>query len=146
MSKESNIPPFVEEGLNSFKQFKFPNFNMDAFIGMYQKNLELMNKNQQIAVETAQSILELQNQYLKNAFDLWGEQAKKFCSKASLEEKTSSHAEATKETVDKTMEHFQNLNTIIAKSNEVINDSIQKRFKEGLEESANLAKKNKAAR
>ncbi len=141
MAKESNVPPFMEQGLGAFKNFKFPGIDMEALMSSYQKNVELMSKHHQIAIETTQSLVELQNQYIKNAFDMWNEHIKQCCSKSPLEDKTTQHAEAAKETADKTIEHLRNINSVIAKSTEKMNESVQKRFKEGLEESLNMTKK-----
>lgn len=146
MAKEANIPPFMEEGLNSFKKFKFPGADMENLMFIYQKNIELMNATQQIAVETTQSVLELQRQYMKTAFDQWNDQIKYCCSKAPLGEKTAHHAETTKAAVNQIIEHTRELNSIITKSNEKMNESVQKHFKEGLNEFSNQAKKHKEKR
>jgi len=146
MAKESNVPPFMEEGLGSFKHFKFPGVDMEALMESYRKNLELLSKNQQIAIETTESLMELQNQYIKNAFEKWNENVKQCCSKTPLEEKNTQHSKAAEETVDKTMEHLRDINAVIAKSTAKINESIQKRFKEGLEESLNMTKKTEDRR
>lgn len=143
MAKETHIPPFMEEGLNPFKHFKFPGADIENLMTMYQKNIELMSSAQEIATETTKSVMELQRQYMKRAFDQWNDQVKSYCSKTPLQEKASSHADAAKEAVNQTLEHIQEVNSIIAKSNEQINKSIQKRFKEGLDESLNMAKKTK---
>lgn len=141
MAKETNVPPFMEEGLGAFKKFKFPGIDMEKLLSSYRKNLELMSKNQQIVTETTQSLMELQTQYIKNAFDVWSEQVKNCCSKSPLEDKPAQHSEAAKATFDKTIEHLQNVHSVVAKSNEKMNESIQKRLKEGLEESLNMTKK-----
>jgi len=146
MTKETNIPPFGEEGLGSFKNFKFPGVDMETLLASYQRNMELMNTTQRIGAETVQSVMELQNQYLKRVFDQWNEQIKYGFSKSPLEEKTTRQAENAKATVDKTIEHVRDVNSIVAKSNEKIIQSVQKRFKEGLDESLNLAKKGKTQR
>jgi phasin family protein len=146
MTKETNMPPFMEEGLNAFKQFKFSGINTENFMSTYQKNLELMNAAQQITVETAQSLAELHNQYIKNAMAQWNDQIKYCYSKAPLEEKTAYHAEATKAAVDDVIEHTRALNSIIAKSNAKMNETLQRRFKEGLDESISMTKKAKEKR
>ncbi len=135
MAKDSN------EGLGAFKNFKFPGIDMEALMESHRKNLELMNKNQQIVIETTQSLMELQNQYIKNAFEMWNENIKQCCSKSPLEEKTAQQSEAAQETTDKAIEHLRNINSVIAKSTEKMNESLQKRFKEGLEESSRMTKK-----
>ncbi|MBY0272668.1 MAG: phasin family protein [Alphaproteobacteria bacterium] len=143
MSKNTNIPPFGEEIFNAFKQFKVPGVDMEALAASHQKNMELLASTQRKAVESTNSIVELQNKYLKNAFDQWNEQLKHNCTKTSFEEKTACHAQATKEMSDKALEHMKEINTIIVKSNEKILDSIQKHFQESFNDSLNLVKKNK---
>lgn len=149
MTKETNIPPFGEEGFrtfNPFKQFKYPGVDMETLMATYQRNMELMNSTQQIAMEATQSVMELQREYIKKAFDQWNEQIKYTCSKAPLGEKTAHHVDTTKTAVDQTIEHVRDVNSIIAKSNEKIINSVQKRFKESLDESATLAKKSRPHR
>ncbi|MBY0500652.1 MAG: TIGR01841 family phasin [Alphaproteobacteria bacterium] len=146
MIKDTHIPPFMEEGLNAFKQFKFSGVDTENLMSTYQKNLELMNAAQQITVETAQSVAELHNQFMKNAIAQWNDQIKYCYSKAPLEEKTTYHAEATKAAVDHVIEHTRALNSIIAQSNAKLNETLQKRFKEGLDDSINMTKKSKEKR
>lgn len=143
MAKGTNIPPFIEEGLSSFKQFKFPGVDMETLLSSHQRNMELIATTQQIAAESTKSIMELQNEYLKKVFDQWNEQVKCCCSKAPMEEKTTDQAKAAKAVVNEAVEHTQEFNSIIAKSIEKIGQSVQKRMKEGLEESVNLVKKSR---
>jgi phasin family protein len=146
MTKETNIPPFMEEGLNSFKKFKFPGADMGNLISIYQKNMELMNVTQQIAVETTHSVLELQRQYMKTALDQWNNHINSCCSKAPLEEKTAHQAEVAKTAADQIVAHTKALHSIIAKSNEKINETVQKGLKEGIDEFSNVVKKGKETR
>ncbi|HUX80675.1 MAG TPA: phasin family protein [Alphaproteobacteria bacterium] len=149
MAKETNIPPFGNAEANpfkqfdAFKQFKFPGLDLETLLLNYQKNMELMNSTQQVAVEATKSIMKLQNDYFKKVFDQWNEQVKCCCSKTPLEDKTTRQAEVTKAALDQAVEHTQGLTSIVAKSNEKIVDSVQKRIKEGLDESLNLAKKSR---
>lgn len=146
MAKETNIPPFMEEGFCSFKQFKFPGADMETLLSTYQKNMELMNAAQKITTETTQSVMDLQKQYFKSVFDQWNDEIKNSFSKAPSEEKTAHQAETAKAAVDQTIKHVRDVNAIIAKSNETIIESMQNHFKKSLNESSDLAKKNKDKR
>lgn len=147
MAKDTNIPPFGEEGLklfqqfNPFKQFKAPGMDMGVLMSNYQRNMELISATQQVVAEATKSIMELQSEYMKKVFDQWNTQVKDRCSKSPLEEKTAHQAEAAETAVKQTIAHTQALNAIVTKSNEQIIDSVQKRFKEGLDESMNITKK-----
>ncbi len=143
MSKDTNIPPFGEEMFNAFKQFKVPGINMEALVASHQKNMDLLASTQKKAVESTNSIIELQNKYLKRAFDQWNEQLKHNCTKPFFEEKAACHAQAAKEISDRALEQMNDINTIIVQSNEKIIDSIQKHFQESFNDSLNLVKKNK---
>lgn len=143
MNKDTNVPPFGEELFNAFKEFKVPGINIEDLVASHQKNMELLTSTQKKAVESTNSIVELQNKYLKRAFDQWNEQLKHNCTKPSFEEKAACHAQAAKEMSDRALEHMNDINTIIVKSNEKIIDSIQKHFQESLDESLNLVKKNR---
>ncbi|MBL8676972.1 MAG: phasin family protein [Alphaproteobacteria bacterium] len=142
MRKDTNIPPFGEEVFSVFKQFKLPGIDVEALAASHQKNMELLASTQKKAVESTNSIIALQNKYLKKVFDQWNEQVKHNCTKTSFEEKAACHAKVTKEISDKALEHTKEINTIIVKSNEKIIDSIQKHFQESFNESLNLVKKN----
>lgn len=147
MVKETNIPSFGEGAFNPFKafnpykQFKFPGFDLETLLANYQRNVELMNSTQKIVVEATKSIMELQNDYMKTVFDQWNDQVKSCCSQSPFEEKTAHQTEAAKEALNRTIEHIQGVDSIIAKSNERIMDSVQKRVKEGLDESLKMSKK-----
>ena len=143
MSKYKNIPPFGEELFNAFKQFKVPGMDIEPLVASHKKNMELLASTQKKAVESTNSIVELQNKYLKKFFDQWNEELKHNCTKTSFEEKAACHAQTTKEISDRALEHMKEINTIIVKSNEKITDSIQKHFQESFNDSLNLAKKNK---
>lgn len=143
MTKEAHIPIYMEEYINFLKQFKFPGSDIGNFIQTYQKNLELMNAAQEIAVETTNTMMGLQRRYMKKTFDQLNDQIKNCCSKAPLNEKTAYSSEAAKATVRQTIEHIQELNSLIAQSNEKLNASIQKRFKENFEEQHHESPKHK---
>ncbi|EKE09306.1 MAG: phasin [uncultured bacterium] len=143
MAKEKNIPPFGEGLFNPFKGMNNPVFDMKTLTANYQQNIELMNSTQKIAVEATQSIMALQNQYLKNIFEQWNKGMKNCLSQIPLEEKMTCQSESTKVMVDKTVEHARDINAIIEKSNEKVVESLQKHFKKGLDESADVTKKMK---
>ncbi len=143
MAKGTNIPPLGEKGFNYFNPFKFPGINMEIFLRSYQNNMEFLNASQQIAIETTKSLIEIQNQYVKKLFNQWNEQVKTRPFQSPLHEKTAFPAEAAKEAVEQTLEHLGELNSILVKSNEKMNESIKKRFKEGLDESLNVVEKGK---
>lgn len=143
MAKEENIPPFGERLFNPFKGMNYPAFDMKTLTSSCQKNIELMNSNQKIVAEATQSIMALQNQYLKTIFEQGNKGMKNCLSQAPLEEKMTCQSEVTKAMVDKTVEHARDINSIIEKSNENMIESIQTHFKEGLDESADIAQKMK---
>ncbi|MBY0293441.1 MAG: phasin family protein [Alphaproteobacteria bacterium] len=143
MAKESHTSSCEDRIFNPFKKMKCPMFNMEMLMTNTQKNIELMTETQQIFAESLKSIMELQNEYFKKVMDQWNEQVKCCCSKAPLEEKTAHQAEAKKTAINQAVEHARELSSIISKSSEKIIGSVQKRIKEGLDESLNLEKKSK---
>jgi phasin family protein len=142
MTKKSSLPPFFGQEFASFKPFEFPGVNMETLLSSYQKNMELMNATQKIATETAQTLMEIQNQYVQKVVGQMNQQAKHTFSKAPLEEKATHQAEVAKTTVDELIRHLRTTNAIIAQSNEQIIESIQRRFKESLDESSEFVKKS----
>jgi phasin family protein len=142
MASASNIHPNMNEGLNFFKQFKFPGAYMETLVAMQQLNTGLLNETQQIAMETTKSVMDLEQQFMKNAFDQWNEEVKYNISKAPLEEKTTHQAEVAKDAVSQISEHANKLSSILTQSNEKFNETLQKHIKMGMEESSNLSKRS----
>ncbi len=143
MTKETFTPPFWEDTMNTFKNTKSPWLDMETFMSNYHRNMELLNSTQQIIGESTKSVMQLQTQYMKNVFDQMSEQTKHCLATEALETKTEHPTERAKATVDQAIAHARDLNTVITKSNEKIIENFQNRFKEGVEESANLSKKTK---
>jgi len=141
MTKDTHIPQFMEEAMKSFKQFSVPITDMETLMTMYKKNIELMNSTQQIAIEATKEMMDLQRSYMQKALDQWNEQIKETTTKGPLEEKATDQTKSTQDAVSQTIDHIQELNSIIAKSSEKINETFQKRFKETLGESLDAAKK-----
>ncbi len=143
MTKETFTSSLSEGIFNPFKNVKGSMLDMETLTAIYQRNLELMNSTQKIAAEATKSIMELQHEYFKRTLDQWNEQIKYCCSKAPLEEKAACHAEASKEALNQTIKHAQEVNSIMVKSNEKALEAIQNRIKEGLDESVKMTKKSK---
>ena len=143
MAKDSKLPPFFGKDFNANKSFEFPGINLETLLTSYQKNMEMMNETQKIAKETAQSLMEIQKEYVQKLMAQATKKTKKMAEKAPLEAKNVFEAETTKATVNEIVEHLRSTNSIITKSNEKIIESIQRRFKEVLNESSDLIKKRK---
>ncbi len=143
MANDTNLPPFMKKGFDSFKDFKYPGLNMEVFLEGYQRNIELISATMKIATETTESLMELQNKYIQKAFEQWNEEIKYSMSKAPLDEKTSHQTEVAKSTVDDAIKHAQDVSSILVKTNEKIVESVQTRFKEGQEEVKDLVKTEK---
>lgn len=138
--------PFWNEGLKGFKDGKLPWFDMDLMLSNYRRNMELINTTQQIVSETTKAVAQLQTQYMKDFFEQMQEQTKQNLSMGSPEEKFTRQSDATKKNLDHAVAHARHLNEIIAKSNENIIENVQKRFNEGVEETAAMGKKAAKAR
>ncbi|MBX9621260.1 MAG: phasin family protein [Alphaproteobacteria bacterium] len=143
MTKYTNIPPFMEEGLNNFKKFNFPGVDMETLLKSYQRNVEFMNDTQQVIAESTQSLLGLHKQFLMEAFEKWNEQVANAFSASSPADKVTQQTEASKAAMERMVEHAQNLQSTVEESNKKLVDSLQKRFKDSVDESVNLAKKSK---
>lgn len=141
MTKDKQEQPFWNEKMNVFNTGKNPWIDNELFLSSYRKNMELINATHQIVAETTKSLMELQTQYMKNAFEQLSEQSKQCLSMGSPEDKAHKHSEMAKETLDQAVEHAREINTILTKSNEKIIEGIKKSAKEGLEEAVSMAKK-----
>ena len=143
MAKNTNIPPFMEEGLNAFKKHKFPGVDMETLLKSYQRNVEFMNATQQVMAESTQSLLGLHKQFLMEAYEKWNEQVTNALSSSSPADKVTQQTEASKEAMERMVEHAQDIKSTVEESNKKLIDSFQKRFQEGVDESVTLAKKSK---
>jgi phasin family protein len=143
MTKNTNIPPFMEEGLNNFKKFNFPGIDMETLLKSYQRNVEFMNDTQQVIAESTQSLFGLHKQFFMEAFEKWNEQVTNAFSTSNPTDKVTQQTEASKAAMERMVEHAQDLQSTVEESNKKLMDSLQKRFKDGVDESINLAKKSK---
>jgi phasin family protein len=80
---------------------------------------------------------------MKDVFEQLSEQTKDNMAPFSPEERVAHQSKATKATLDQAIEHARDVNTLISQSNEKIIENVQKRFKEGVEESMSSTKKQK---
>lgn len=143
MSKDTSNNPFWGDGFKGLKDPKLPWFDTELMLSSYRRNMNLINTTQQIAAETTKAVMQLQAQYMKDIFEQMSEQTKQTVSNSSPEDRVIKQSESTKATIDQAIEHARNVNTLISKSNEKIIENVQKRFKEGVDESTALAKKTK---
>jgi phasin family protein len=143
MNKETYTNPFWGDNVKGLKDIKFPWFDSELMLSNYRRNMNLINTTQQIAAETTKAVIQLQAQYMKDVFEQLSEQTKQNISTFSPEERVAYQSEKTKAAVDQAVDHARNVNTLISKSNEKIIENVQKRFNEGVDESASLAKKTK---
>jgi len=142
MTKDTNMPPFMEEGINSFKRFKLPGFDMNLLLASYEKNMELLTEAQKIATDAAKELVEQQMKFASEVL----EQCANKCTdngiaQSSWQDKASMQAEASKSAIAKAMAHGQKINSIVLSSNEKMFEAFKKRFNEGVEESMTMAKK-----
>jgi len=140
MNKDAFNNQFWGETLKVWKDGKLPWLDTELFLSSYRRNMNLLNTTQQIAAETTKAVLQLQAEYVKDVFEQMSEQAKKNITTFSPEERISHQSQTTKQTFDQALEHARHVNELISKSNEKIMENVQKRFKEGLDESATFTK------
>lgn len=141
MAKDTQTP-FVD-GLGSFKNLKFPGFNVESLGTSFQKNMEWMTEIQKIATQGTQSLLELETQNVQKALNHCSEHLNCSCLKAPIEVKTAHQAETAKIAVDELSQHMHDVNAIITQTSEQIMGAFQKRFKDGMDECSELVAKNK---
>ncbi len=137
MTMDTQFPPFLEETL---KSLNLPAGNVEAILEIYKKNIELMNTTQQIAIEATNTILELQQKHIQRAIEQWNDQVKS-ANRDPADIKIEDTAKATKDKLNETLEHINEVNAVVEKSNKKIKDSFQKRLKESVDEVVELSKK-----
>lgn len=143
MTKDTYTNPFWNDNLMGLKGAKLPWLDMEQILASQRRNMDLINSTQQIVAETTKAVIQLQAQYMKDTFDELSEQTKKNVSAFSPEEKIVNPSETIKAPLDQAIEHARNVNSLITQSSEKIIENVQKRFKEGMDESASIVKKTK---
>jgi phasin family protein len=143
MTKENQPYSSWSESLNAFKDVKLPWGDNEFFMATYRRNMEFMNATQKITAETIKAVTELQTEYMKSVFNQVSEQTKQSFTATSPEEKVVRQTKVAKDSIDQAIEHAREINSIIAKSNDKMIESIQQTAKKSVDETASLAKKVK---
>jgi hypothetical protein len=141
MAKDTNLPPFISSQSEVFGKSMFPGGYGDSLMSMYRLNVELITTSQKIAMETAQTLMALNQQYQKRVYDQMNELIKSNISKGPFEEKTTSQANVAKNAVEMMSEHAHEISSLLVDSNKKLSENLHKSLKEGLEESKNAARK-----
>ncbi len=92
-------------------------------------------------METTNTIMELQRKHFQRALDQWNEQIKSPSSMDPAKVKIDDAADVTKDHLNKTLEHINEVNSVVEKSTKKIKDSVEKRLKESVDEVVELSKK-----
>jgi phasin family protein len=117
------------EGMfNLFKDFKPPAMDLKGVMSRFEENLEFIKSTQQMRMDTAKEVMDIQRKYMQELMEEWNELTRNAISKEAFQVKTSHHAEVVKEAAAKALENFQELNTVLVKSNEEILKNFQERM------------------
>lgn len=142
MTKNTETP-FIFGGEDLFDKSMFPGAYGESLMSLYKLNYDLLTTTQQIAMETAQTLIALNQQYQQRVYNQMNELIQYNMSKSPLEEKTSYHARAAQDAVDLMSSHAMGISSLLVDSNKKLSDTVQKGFKEGLDETISAVKKAK---
>lgn len=133
--------PFANMGemFKNMKQ-KGPKLDKEAMMKSHRKNLEALSEAHTKAVDVMKSISQLQNEYMKKAFEDFSSSMQEVM-KSKGKEAIEKHATHVKGHISGAVEHGKNITTTLAKTQKEIFDIMHNRYKEGMDELHHLHSK-----
>jgi phasin family protein len=131
--------PFANMG-EMFKHM--PKVDKEEMMKSHRKNIEALSEAHTKAVDVMKSISQLQNEYMKKAFEDFSSSMKD-AMKSKGKEAVEKHTTNVKAHLTNAVEHGKTISTTLAKTQKEIFDLMHDRYKEGMDELKSLH--NKAA-
>lgn len=121
--------------------------DFDVLMASHRKNMETIRQAQQTASELLQSLVNLNNHYMRSSFDDMGSQVRIFSNKDTkdLGAKTDASTASVKTAFDRSVAHCKQVTDLFSQSTAKVFDCYRKRFDEGLVEAQSFFKKSASA-
>lgn len=105
----------------AFKRFDTTKFKVPSM----EAHMDMVKALQKIHYDTFQSVMKLQNEYLKRLAEEWKELAKYSVSSEPLNKKAEAQGKAIKETIEKSMDQLKKVGEVIQKNQKEALDKIK---------------------
>ncbi len=117
-----------------FQNPKAPDVNPQQFLASQKKNLETLNEASKTAVDVMKSITQLQGQYMRQAFEDMNAFMRTAMTMSPDQAGAQYQSQKLQESLEKAVDHGKNVASVVAKSGKNIQERIQKRAEESLNE------------
>jgi phasin family protein len=144
--------PFFETDFSKFVdmskmmgEFKFPAFNMEAYITAHRRNMETVAAVNQACFESMQAMARRQAEWTRQYFEEASAAVQAVMSSNTPEEKVMRQAAASKAAVEKCVANVREIAETMTRNNCQALEALGNRMNEGLEEFSDLVKNGRAA-
>lgn len=136
-----------KEPYNPFQMFteSMKNFagDRDSMIANHKKNIEALTEANKMAVEVMRNITQLQQQYIKQAFDSISGMMKDVMQNGMNQESWKKHTDQLKKHMNESIDHGVKVTTVLTKSQKDIYENMKARASEHLDEIKKASTKTK---
>jgi phasin family protein len=137
--------PFSTDFARMFEQMKVPGVDMESLIASQRKNLEALQRANQLAIEGIQQVAQRQAEAMRSFATEFADMAKSVAStEGGPTEKAARSTDLVKASFEKTLAHMRELSETITKSNAQAAEVISNRVSEGLSELKDAINKSKS--
>ena len=136
----TDFTKFGQEAFKQFENFKIPGFASDQLMESHRHNMESIAQLQKACMETVRSCSQLQTQYSRQAMEDCAVYMKSMTSAgATVDQRVKAQNQSMKDAMHKVVNQGQQLNKVLQDSQKCVNDLVQNRFDQSLEEAQSMA-------
>ena len=117
-----------------FKQFNLPGIDLDAILESQRKNLEAVNRANQVAIEGTQDVINRQLEVVRKNIESINTMINQVMQSSSPEERLKKQAELTKLGIEQALSDMRELAEMIVSSNNQAVQVLSDRMTENLKE------------
>lgn len=129
----------------AFGEFKMPFANMESIAASQRKNVEALTAANQALFESIQSFARRQTELARQSFESASSTAQAVISAPTPQEKVAKQAEATKETLERSLANVKELTELMAKNQYQAIEMVSNCVSQSLSDLQNLVKVSSAA-
>lgn len=135
MASQSNPYEFFSE------MMKNKTVDREQMISNHRKNIEALTQATKVASEMMRSVTQLQQQYIKQAFESMSSMMKDTMNQDKTQDRLKQHADTLKNRMNQSLEHGVTVSSMISKSQKQIYDMMKDHVNHNME---SFRQKNKS--
>jgi phasin family protein len=124
---------------------QIPQMDVESVLSAQRRNLEAMQRANQVAAENFQAIARRQVEMMQSAMEEAASSVRDLMSAGSPEEGAKRQSELVQRSMEAAVSNMRELAEMTARSSQELFDCVNQRFSEGLEEMRSMAPNGKAA-